>query len=95
MNPFRRRPLPPAKVTAVAEAEIAVGSLSGIAPSAIQRHALVVLDDKGAVHVTTSCCKHEVPELLVAALRLAVDDAAKPGPCDHGSLSGASHWERS
>lgn len=88
--PFTRRPLPPAPaedlthmVTSVPEAEIAIGSLSGIAPSRIKRHALVTLDCDEHMTITTTCCKHELPKLLNAAQLRAVINAVAPGPCYH------------
>lgn len=88
--PFTRRPLPPAppedpivRVGSVPEAEIAIGSLSGIAPSRIKRHVLVVLDDEQAMTITTTCCKHELPKLLTGAHLRAVIAAVTPGPCYH------------
>ena len=87
---FRRRPLPPAphegdtvRMTDVAEAEIAIGSLSGIAPSAIKRHVLVVLGADEKLTITTTCCKHELPKLLNAAQLRAVINAVAPGSCYH------------
>jgi hypothetical protein len=88
--PFTRRPLPPApaedtavRVTSVPEAEIAVGSMSGIAPARIARHVLVVLDRDEDMSITTTCCKHELPKLLTAAHLRAVIAAVTPGPCYH------------
>lgn len=88
--PFGRRPLPPApvedpivRVTDVPAAEIAVGSLAGIAPSAIKRHVLVVLDSNEDLSMTTTCCKHELPKLLTMAHLRAVIAAVQPGPCYH------------
>ncbi len=93
---FRRRAVPQAtSVAGVAETEIAVGSLSGITPSQISRHIVIVLSENGDVHLSTSCCKNEAPELLVRALQLAITSAARPGPCEHGELSAAGHWETS
>lgn len=70
-------------VTSTAEAEVAVGALSGIAPSRINRHALIVLDDDGHVRVITSCCKQELPLLIARAGLMAMESAMKPGPCEH------------
>lgn len=88
--PFTRRPLPAApaetateRVTDVAAAEIAIGSLSGIAPSAIKRHVLVVMDASEDLTITTTCCKHELPRILNAAQLRAVIAAISPGPCYH------------
>ena len=90
--PFTRRPLPaappepedsPAQVTDVPTAEIAVGSLTGTAPSRVLRHVVVVLDQDDEMHLTTSCCKHELPDLLGRAVFAALRQAMQPGPCYH------------
>lgn len=88
-NPFARRPLPPApeeapeRVTDVQAAEIAVGSLAGVAPSRIARHVVIVLDDSDQVHMATSCCKHELNQLIAMAGIAALRHAMEPGPCSH------------
>jgi hypothetical protein len=94
--PFARRPLPPAppegapvQVTDVAEAEVAVGALAGVAPSRVVRHVVIVLDDGDQVRMTTSCCKHELAGLVARAGVMALRTAMEPGPCHH-QLDGAS-----
>lgn len=88
--PFTRRPLPsapaegsPVLVTDVPAAEIAIGSLSGIAPSRIKRHVLVVLDSDEEMSITTTCCKHELAKVLGMAQLRAIIHATAPGPCYH------------
>jgi hypothetical protein len=71
-------------VISTEEAEVAVGGLAGIAPAAIMRHALLVLDDDGDLHVMTSCCKHELPEVLRRAALMALADLTEPGACESG-----------
>lgn len=71
-------------VISTAEAEVAVGALTGVPPAQIMRFALIVLDDDGEVHVSTSCCKEELPQLIGRAGLIAVADAAEAGPCEHG-----------
>lgn len=72
-------------VISTEEAEVAVGGLAGIAPAKIMRHALIVLDDDYDLHVTTSCCAHELPEVLRRAALIALADAMQPGPCEHNT----------
>ena len=90
--PFTRRPLPPAPpepedvpgpVRNITEAEIAIGSLSGIAPSRILRHVLVVADTDGGLWLSTSACKNELPQLLSLAMQDAMLGAAQASPCYH------------
>lgn len=76
-NPFRR-PAPPVEgdlITSTAEAEIAVGSLTGVAPSRILQFAVVVMDDLERVRVTFSGPRAELDTLLGAALLECRDEA--------------------
>lgn len=91
-NPFARGQLPPAppepdgtpvRVEDVEAAEIAAGSLAGIAPARIVRHVLIVLDDEEDMHITTSCCKHELTRIVTRAAMMALRQAMQPGPCYH------------
>lgn len=66
MRPFRRRaPRPdPMAFPLLAEAHIAVGSLSGVAPSDIAAHLLITVDHDGRRKLTGSAC----PELAAVIL---------------------------
>jgi hypothetical protein len=70
-------------VTDVQAAEIAVGSLVGIAPSRIMRHILIVVDQDRDLSMVTSCCKHELAQFIGQAHLTAVIRAVEPGPCYH------------
>jgi hypothetical protein len=69
VNPFRRPPRPPATpVRDVAEAEVAVGSLAGVAPSEIDRHVLIVLEKSGRVVMSGTACRETTALILAEVL---------------------------
>jgi hypothetical protein len=69
MSLFRRPSRPsPVPVRDIAEAEIAVGSLAGIAPSEIDRHLLVVLEHSGRVTMSGTACREATTVLLAEVL---------------------------
>lgn len=69
MNPLRRRSRAvPAPVRDVAEAEIAVGSLAGIAPSEIDRHVLIVVTTSGTVAISGTACRETATLILAEVL---------------------------
>lgn len=57
----------------VPEAHIAVGSLSGIAPSDIKAHVLIVLTRDGQLGVTGNTCDHLGMAVTAKALSMLAD----------------------
>jgi len=87
---FRRRerpslpPVPVPGTASVPEAEIAVGSLSGIAPSDIRCHILLVVDLDGGMSVSTSACDATVSVVLAAAALQVANRVMDAHVHDHG-----------
>lgn len=46
------------------EIKVAVGSVTGVAPSEIRRFAVFVIDGDGRLNTATSCCPHEMHYLI-------------------------------
>lgn len=77
--------LPPGPgITDVREAEIAVGSLSGIAPSRIRFHVLLVIDRDGGLSITTSACDESASVIIAAASLQVAQQALDTHDHDHG-----------
>lgn len=86
LSAFRRRRRPPlAPLRSVDEAEVAVGSLSGVAPSDIRLHVLVVLDKTGRVSVTSAGCPETTVLLLAEVLASLARQAAAGHACGSGT----------
>ena len=82
MRIFRRRTRRPAPLQAdLREAQIAVGSLSGIAPSDIQGHLLIVVDRDDRAHMTGNAG----PELGVMILTQMAAAVARKAYASRGS----------
>jgi hypothetical protein len=85
---FRRRqhrPVPVPGITSVPEAEIAVGSLSGVAPSQIRCHVLLAVDLDGGLSITTSARDATVSVVLAAAALQLAERTMSAHVHDHGS----------
>lgn len=52
------------------EREIAVGSLSGVAPGDIGAHLLLVVDSEGCLRITGAACEHMAVAMLTHAASL-------------------------
>lgn len=54
-------------VPEIQEQHIAVGSLSGIAPSEINSHVLIVVTGDGELSITGSACDHQAGAIVASA----------------------------
>lgn len=84
LNLFRRRvpvpdPLPLMLRGGLPEANIAVGSLSGIAPADIQGHLLIVVGTDGRASLTGNAC----PELAAMVLTQMAAELARTAYKSH------------
>jgi hypothetical protein len=83
---FRRPARPaPTPVRDVTEAEIAVGSLAGIAPSEIDRHVLIVVSTTGTVAVSGTACRETTTLILAEILAQYAREAQAEHACGGGS----------
>jgi len=77
-------PVPVPSITETAEAHIAVGSLSGIAPSSILSHVLLAVDRDGGLSITTSACDVSASVIVAAAALQIAERAMADHDHDHG-----------
>lgn len=85
MSLFRRRSRPStAPVRDVAEAEVAVGSLTGIPPSDIERHLLVVVEKSGRVTLSGTTCREATVLVLSELLAQLTREAYAAHECGGG-----------
>lgn len=85
MNPFRRPARPAlAPVQDIAEAEVAVGSLAGVAPADIDRHVLIVVTKTGEVAITGTACREATTLILTEVLAQYAREAQATHKCGGG-----------
>jgi hypothetical protein len=83
-NPFRRPepapepgPAPEPPLPPGLEREIAIGSLSGIAPTDVRAHLLIVIDADGGLKMTGVACPEMAMVMLTQAAASIAQDIAR------------------
>jgi hypothetical protein len=93
VSPFRRRrpqPLFLQLERGLPEAHVAIGNLSGIAPSDIHGHLLIVVDHDGQASLTGNACPELAVMILTGMAAQLTRQAYATHKCDDDSGAGAS-----